>query len=90
MLSEDDRESIKWRIMDLLHIHDYGMFSIRGNAEVSAMVKQANTLPAESQQNFVTAEMKRIAKRHPEVFDTDVRESIQEMCPGYSAYAFDW
>lgn len=80
------KDSVMWRIMDALHIDDYGMCSIRGNAKVAAMVKQANTLPEDDREAFVSAQMDRIEKRHPEVFDTDVRESIQEMVPGYNAY----
>lgn len=87
---EDIKFAIQFRIEDRLGLPSLGMFSIRGDYRVGRMVKQALTLPEDEQQEFCTREMNRISAKHGEVFDTDVRESIQQQVPGYSAYEFDW
>jgi hypothetical protein len=86
MNRDDIQFAISDRLCRITGIGDYSMFTYLGQRAAHRMIQAAKTLPEEEQQGFVEQQMARIAKRHPEIGDTDVREDIQHHVRGYSAY----
>jgi hypothetical protein len=58
---------------------DFGMGTKAGNRKVAAVIKAAYSMSGESDKDvarFVHKELKKIEKKHSEVYDTVVREGI--------------
>jgi len=61
-------------------VRDYGMFSKAGNKQIASVVAGALKLPIATTNkqlyDYLKARLNTVAEKHPEAWDTDVRESI--------------
>ena len=66
---------------------DYGMFTKAGEEAVAAMVAEALTINHDERGAYLQVTVQEISRKHPEVFDTYVREAIAAAL-GWPALAY--